>query len=169
MWQREFRGAPGSPESRPPRPPSPECRRAPAPVLPTSHVNDYRGALAAPQQGGFKCIVQAGRVQLVPAFPQGYNGVAVERYATGETYVGQVSGARREGPGTYREADGRAMLSFWRGNKPVSEGARWSTDRRAAHRVFDGKPDGSIALKEAGGIAKRLGLPCPEDSIALSC
>ena len=68
---------------------------------------------------------------------------------------------KRHGKGTYSWADGRVDVGQCNMDKDIGEGARWSSDRRTAWRLKDGKQGDKISLAEAAQIAGRLGLPVP--------
>ena len=157
-------GALGAPPPAPTKPPSPECLAKPAVRLPTSNFGvDYSDERPT---SPFKAVLNGDDVQLVTSWPQGYAGPAIERYPTGESYVGSIADARRHGRGTFMDNEGGTLLSYFENGQPTHEGTRVLADPRseqlvAALRVHSGKPDGLIDLKEAGTIAKNLGLPMP--------
>ena len=125
-------------------------------------AGDYHLKNAATrEQAPFKCAVEQGRVRMVANFRQGFNGMGAERYEDGRIYVGEYQGHKRHGRGTMEDVNGRMMVSHWKDNRPISEGAKWSTDHSSAARTLDGKTDEDITLKHASAIAKEIGLPCP--------
>ena len=65
------------------KPPSPEVLAKPGAKLPSSNfVADYSGSAASKLP--FKATMEQGRLRLVTQLPQGYSGMAAERYPTGE-------------------------------------------------------------------------------------
>lgn len=122
----------------------------------TDPLQDYQCKFAAGDPA-FKCTLYQGRFHVVSSFPQGFKGVACERYESGETYVGQYEGAKRHGRGNMTGADRSVMFSKWFFNKPVNEGVQLSGDRKAAHRVFDGRRNDQVSLGEARVISQQVG------------
>ena len=58
----------------------------------------------------------------------------------GEVYQGQWKGGNIEGRGTYRYANGRVEVGFYKAGKDVGEGVKWSADSQTAWRLRDGQP-----------------------------
>lgn len=145
------------------QPPSPECQRSPPVKLPTSSFVAEYGE--SHKRGPMKATFENGRLRLVNTFAQGFSGTGMERYPTGETYVGDYVDARRHGRGTFSDHDSR-LLSLFEAGQPRHEGTKLRADPASeklvvATRTHDGKPDGQISLGDAQKIAKNIGLTVP--------
>ena len=109
--------------------------------------------------GAFKVVDDQGRIRVVTNFKQGYSGRAVERYPSGETYMGEYRDAKRHGRGQFTDAESDSLLvSYFQKGKPVAEGTKlfqpWTNP--TAVRTYDGKDGPSIPLDESTKIIKNL-------------
>jgi len=165
-------GSLGTSPPKPIRPPSPEVLAKPPVQFPSSNFSvDY--SVQSPDSP-FKALLDHGEPKVVVSFPQGFSGSAMERYPSGEAYVGYYADARRHGRGVFLDPEGGTLLSSFEVGKPILEGTRVLADPRseqlvAAVRTYEGKPDGLITLDEAGAIAKNVGLPMPKKHTSLAC
>jgi len=110
-------------------PPTAQVQDAPPKQMPSSNfLADYSGD----ELKSFKANLDQGRVRIVPAFQQGFNGRGAERYETGETYVGEFVNARRHGTGTYSDAES-VMVGWFKSGRPIGEGARQQSSSNLDH------------------------------------
>ena len=82
-------------------------------------------------------------------------------YVNGDVYVGGFEGGLRGGAGgTMRFADGRVIVTRYKGGQPSGEGVGWSADSDRAWLLADGKGTREIDLDEARELAEDvLGSP----------
>lgn len=145
--------------SEPLRPPSPEAQAGKGPPLPSStFLATYDGG-----DGAFKVEEEQGRVRVVSQFKQGFGGRGAERYPSGETYVGDYCHAKRNGRGTFKDAEGGTMISHFKSGAPSGEGAKLTASGKLM-RTHAGKEDGAIDHVEAAAIAANSMLPAPPTS-----
>lgn len=144
--------------AEPVKPPSPEVLKQRVASLPSSNfVADYSVA-----NGTFKMQEEQSGLRMVTNFSQGFAGRGAERYPTGETYVGDYGGARRNGHGTYTNSSGKLLSCFHQGG-PKGEGVKLDASGQLV-RTHNGVPDGAIDRDEADQIAKNGKLPPPPSS-----
>ena len=147
----------------PTKPPSPEVLAKPTVKLPSSNfVADYSGSNF---RSAFKATIDPTGLKPVASFPQGFCGRAIERYPSGETYVGEYADGRRHGTGTFSGYEGD-MISCFTAGQPRSEGtllkAKGDSHKfQGAVRTFDGKLDDEITMSEAAKITKNIGMAMP--------
>ena len=118
-----------------------------------------------------KIAEEQGRTRVVSSFAQGFCGRAVERYGTGETYVGSFANGRRHGHGMYVDRNGDRMVSFFKAGAPVGEGVllpkKMASTERGFVRTFEGRADDAIGSGEAVAIAQNLRVSSPERMIGI--
>ena len=89
------------------------------------------------------------------------HGIGKYTFVSGNVYDGEWKENQKHGKAKFTFADGEVDIKCYEENRPVGEGARWSTDRMQAWELQDGKPGSSISLDEAAAIAGRIGLAVP--------
>ena len=90
------------------------------------------------------------------------HGRGTARYENGDVFNGDFYDGTRHGVGTYCYAkSGNAEVGEYDRGTTVRVGARWSSTRKAACLMKDGKRAEKISLEEAEAIATRLGLFVP--------
>lgn len=132
--------------------------------MPSSNfVADYSNPSAP---FGMKVQEEQGRVRVVTSFSQGFCGRGVERYPSGEQYVGDFVGAKRHGRGTFVDSES-IMVSFFNEGKPRGEGVKFASalGETVPIRAFNGKTDDVVTMPEAKSIAKNVGVPMPASAI----
>lgn len=160
MWQGE--GSRFEERNRVMGQPSPEVTdKAPVQMPSSNFLADYSGTdLSA----GFKANLDQGKVRVASSFQQGFQGRAVERYPSGETYVGEYVGGRRQGAGAFTDNDGYLMVSYFKAGRPVGEGVKLKSaasedwESKQAVLVQQGKEDGSLTGQQAKAISKGIAL-----------
>jgi hypothetical protein len=93
-------------------------------------------------------------------------GRGIFRYASGNDYEGDIfdgewKAGEREGQGTYLYASGDIEVGFYKADKRVGDGVRWTVEGRSAWQLQDGEAVKTISLEEADRRVERLGLPMP--------
>jgi len=83
-------------------------------------------------------------------------------YNDGQSFEGSFLEGKRHGKGKYQLTDGRVDIYRYINDIRVGEGVRWSTNRRKAWRLVDGKPKGKISLQIASQIMLHIGEGQPE-------
>lgn len=144
--------------------PSGEVLAKPPCKLPSSSFEaDYSGRGV----GGFKMTIEQGRTKVVASFPQGFTGTGVEKYPSGERYIGEYVDGRRHGRGKLSDDEGDLLSMFREGHADL-EGTKIMADKaaQAAVRTYNGNADGACNLDEAHAIAKNLGLRVPGQASA---
>lgn len=143
------------------KPPSAQVLAKPPLKMPNSSFQADYGGNKAFRDGAFKMIVDNGRTRVVSTFPQGFSGTAVERYPSGERYIGDFADGRRHGRGKFTDSEGH-LLSFFQHGQPKYEGTKILFDADATPtgytRTYDGRTDGTIPMDEARAIAANVGL-----------
>jgi hypothetical protein len=147
----------------PTKPPSPEVLAKPTVKLPSSNfVADYSGSNF---RSAFKATIDPSGIKPVSTLPQGFCGRAIERYPSGETYVGDYADGKRHGSGTFSDYEGD-MLSCFVAGQPRNEGTLLKSKGdshkfQGAVRTYDGKKDDDITMAEAAKITKNIGMAMP--------
>lgn len=77
-------------------------------------------------------------------------------YNNGQCFEGHFQAGRRNGFGKYQLTDGRVDIYRYENDKRVGEGVRWSSNRKKAWKLRDGKVQKKVNLKDASAIAKRI-------------
>ena len=113
------------------KPPHPSITRQYVPVLGVRlrEAGQRRDAVAQrSRRKNLKGEIAAleGKIDVLTQWRQGFEGRGVERYASGELYVGDIKHGERDGTGVYHHTNGQVLLSRWRQNEPVGEGVQWS-------------------------------------------
>mmetsp|Transcript_33094 Transcript_33094/g.86950 ORF Transcript_33094/g.86950 Transcript_33094/m.86950 type:complete len:168 (-) Transcript_33094:354-857(-) len=114
-------------------------------------------------KGNFRAEVSQDRVRVVVDWRQGFVGRGVDKFPTGECYVGYFDAGQRSGPGTFRHANGQTLVSNWKLNAPVGVGVQWAPDGSKAALLENGKPVKSITVEEGAKIAADLKIPVPRE------
>lgn len=123
----------------------PQCSHASGAL---SH-REWRG-----EQNTIKVGEDHGQLRVFANWPQGYCGRGVERYASGETYVGHFADAQRHGRGTFEDKGGGVLSSLWREGAPEGEGAKRNVDGTIV-RTTGGAP-GKVATHLTEAAAEAL-------------
>lgn len=90
-----------------------------------------------------------------------YDGWGTYRFTNGNIFQGVFRAEMPTGPGTMWFQNGDAALNLYEQGMPQGEGVRFSSDRRTAWRLKNGKKSGKITFEEAKAIAAEVGLPVP--------
>jgi len=126
-------------------------------------IKDPLTYAAATQHKPFRACMDRSVIRPVANWPQGFEGRGVERYESGEVYIGEYMGGERGGRGVFRHTNGQTLITAWRHNAPTGEGVQWAGDGKKAAHMKDGRPVKAITLEEAGAISHRLGVALPPE------
>lgn len=127
-------------------------------------ADEYARASGTAAINAFKVCDERGKLRAHSDWPQGFSGHGAERFASGETYVGEYSDAMRHGRGTFVDKSGAVLASLWRENLPMGEGAKALKDgtlvRTLSGRESKAAGGGRTALTEeqAESITRQLGM-----------
>ena len=107
------------------------------------------------RSGNGRCYYANGDMYIGEWGNDQMNGFGRYYYNNGQCFEGFFWEGTRNGMGKYQLTDGRVDIYRYENDMRVGEGVRWSTDRKKAWRLMDGKVKGKISLQVASEIAQR--------------